>query len=112
VAGSTGRIAAYLAAAKARGESVAVYVPGRFVNYLAIGGLGFDGLRFFDDSPSLQGRFFPGIPIAVEAMEALVARPCPRVLIMSDSFGDRIKARLTPLLPAATVVTTLGDLLR
>ena len=112
VVGSTAKIAAYLAEARALGETIAVYVPGRFVNYLAIGDFGFHGLRFFDDSPSMHGRFYPGIPVPVEAMEDLVARPTPRVLIMSASFGDRIKARVAPLLPASTRWTTLDDVLR
>jgi len=112
VADTTARLARYLSEARALGEPVAIYVPGRFVNYIALGELPTDGLRFFDDSPALRGRYFPGVPIAVESMEDLAARPCPRVLIMSASFGAKIRARLLPLLPAATRITTLGELLR
>ena len=112
VARTTARLAAYLAEARALGQPVAVYVPGRFVNYVALGDLPVDGLRFFDDSPSMQGRYFPGLAIPVESMGELVARPCSRVLIMSASFGDRIRARLTPLLPAGTAITTIDTLLR
>ena len=67
-------------------------------------------VRFFDDSPALLGKFFPGVPIPVESMDALVARPCRRVLIMSASFGARIRARIAPLLPATTSIVTLDEL--
>lgn len=110
VARTTTRLAAYLMEAREAGESVAVYVPGRFVNYLALGGLPIEGVRFFDDSPLLQGRFYPGIPIVVQSMDDLVASPCLRILIMSASFGVRIKTRLAALLPVSTRITTFAEL--
>ena len=112
VARSAARLAGYLAEAGALGEPVAVYVPGRFLNYPALGGFSVDGIRCFDDSPALRGRYFPGVGVAVESLDDLVARPCPRVLIMSASFGEKIRTRLLPLLPATTRITTLGELLR
>ena len=104
------RISAYLADARACGEAVAVYVPGRFVNYAMLAQLPLQGVRFFDDSPALLGRFFPGIPIAVEDGAALVRSPCPRVLIMSTSFGAKIKTRLLRQLAASTKITILDEL--
>jgi hypothetical protein len=89
-----------------------VYVPARFVNYLAIGGLSLEGVRFFDDSVALRGSYYPGIPIRVETLDELVARPCARILIMSSTFGARIAARVRPLVPATTEITLLADLLR
>ena len=112
VARTTARLAGYLAEARALGAPVAVYVPGRFVNYLPLGGLSAEGIRFCDDSPALQGRYFPGVAIPVESLEDLVARPCPRVLIMSASFGEQIRARLLSRLPDTTRIATLGELLR
>jgi hypothetical protein len=109
---TTSRLDAYLTEARNANETVAIYVPGRFVNYVALGALPLDGIRFFDDSPALQGRFFPGIPVEVEPPEALVSRPCDRVLVMSASFGVRIKARLTAQVPSATRITTLAELLQ
>ena len=107
---TTARLAAWVAEAHALGEPAGIYVPGRFVNYVALGGLALEGLRFFDDSPALQGKFFPGIPIPVEPMEALVARPCARVLVMSASFGQRIRSRIARLLPPTTRIVTLDEL--
>ena len=112
VARTTRRLTDYLEEARDSREDVAIYVPGRFVNYLPLGGLPMRGIRFFDDSPALQGHYFPGIPIPVESLDDLIARPCPRVLIMSASFADTIKTRLLSRVPAATRVTTLGELLR
>ena len=112
VSRTSGKLAAYLAEARGLGESVAVYVPGRFVNYVPLVGLSVDGLRFFDDSTATHGRYFPGIPVAVESGDALVAKPTQRVLVMSTSFGRKIKTRLAPKLPPATRITTLDELLR
>ena len=108
---TTSRLAAYLAEARGVNESVAVYVPARFVNYVALGAFPLEGIRFFDDSPAMQGHFFPCIPIPVESPEALIARPCDRVLVMSASFGARIKARLSAQNPSTTRITTLAELL-
>ena len=112
VARTTQRLTEYLGEARDSREDVAIYVPGRFVNYIPLGGLPTSGIRFFDDSPALQGRYFPGIPIPVESLDDLIARPCPRVLIMSASFADKIKTRLLSRAPTTTRVTTLGELLR
>jgi hypothetical protein len=111
VARTTARLAAYFAEARALGESASVYVPGRFVNYVTLGGIPTAGLRFFDDSPMTKGKYFPGIDVAVEDQEGLVARPPSRVLVMSTSFGAKIKTRIAPLVPETRVVT-LDELLR
>ena len=111
VARTSARLAAWFAEARALGETVAVYVPGRFVNYASLAGIPTDGLRFVDDSPALRGRYFPGISVPVESMDELVIRPTDRVLIMSASFGAKIRARLAPLLPDDTRITELGELL-
>jgi carbamoyl-phosphate synthase large subunit len=109
---ATKRLATYLAEARARNRKVAIYVPGRFVNYVSLGALDLDGVRFFDDSPALHGRYYPGIKIPVENRHALIADPCDWVLIMSASFGTRIAAELRPVLPEATEILTLSGLLR
>jgi hypothetical protein len=58
-----------------------------------------------------KGKYFPGIDVAVEDQEGLVARPPSRVLVMSTSFGAKIKTRIAPLVPETRVVT-LDELLR
>ncbi len=110
VAQTTKRLEDYLSDARSKGESVGVYVPGRFVNYVAMAGLSVTGLRFFDDSAATHGKFFPGIAVAVENRDDLIKRPASRVLVMSKSFGKKIKDRLVPLLPSTTAITTLDEL--
>lgn len=110
VARTAGRIATFLTDARAVGESVAIYVPARFANYVTLAKLSLEGVRFFDDSPAMHGRYFPGIAVPVESSEALVANPCQRVLIMSTSFGAKIRARIAALLPVTTKITILDEL--
>ena len=112
VTGTAAHLAAYLTRARMLDESVGIYVPGRFVNYVLLGGLATEGLRFFDDSTALHGRYYPGVPVVVESRAQLLAQPSARVLVMSKSFGDRIREDLQPLLPATTHIDTLDDLLR
>jgi hypothetical protein len=50
------------------------------------------------------------VPIRIENRDDLVARPPAAVLIMSSSFGTKIKARLAPLLPASLPVVTIDEL--
>jgi carbamoyl-phosphate synthase large subunit len=109
---TTKRLSVYLAQAHALNRTVAIYVPGRFINYVPLGALTLERVRFFDDSPALHGRYYPGIRIPVESRDALIADPCDQVLIMSASFGARIAAELRPALPEATRIITLTELLR
>jgi carbamoyl-phosphate synthase large subunit len=110
VTSTADRISRFLSEARALGEQVAIYVPARFANYVMLADLLLEGVRFFDDSPAMQGRYFPGIAVPVESSEALVANPCQRVLIMSTSFGTKIKARIIALLPPTTQITLLDEL--
>jgi nucleoside-diphosphate-sugar epimerase/2-polyprenyl-3-methyl-5-hydroxy-6-metoxy-1,4-benzoquinol methylase len=107
---TTKQLCAYLDDARTKKQSVGVYVPGRFVNYVAMADLDIGNLRFFDDSAAMLGRFFPGVNVPVENRDDLVARPPARVLVMSKSFGKKIKERIVPLLPSTTQVTTLDEL--
>jgi carbamoyl-phosphate synthase large subunit len=107
---TAGRLAAFLDDARTRDETVAIYVPGRFVNFLAFADLPLDGVRFFDDSPAICGRYFPGIVVPVESGAALISNPCSRVLIMSTSFGAKIKAQLAERLPPKTLIKIIDEL--
>jgi hypothetical protein len=69
-------------------------------------------MRWFDDDPAVQGRFYPPIPIAVEGRDALLARPVDEILIASWTFGEALRDRLAdePAL-AGSRIRTLADVL-
>jgi hypothetical protein len=87
------------------GRSIGIYVPSRAVNALSLIGAPPRGLRFFDDNPTLQGTYFPGITVPVEPRACLLANPTDDLLIFSHTFGERLRSELTPRLPATRVIT-------
>ena len=90
-------------------KTLAIYVPSRAINMLTVNNLPIDHIRFIDDNPVLENKYFPGIEIPIEPGNKLFSRPTDHVLIYSSSFGDRILKKIKPLLPAETDVKTLGD---
>jgi len=92
------------------GTGVGIYVPGRFVNLTSCLEVDYAALRFFDDNPALHGTYFPGIPIRVENFQELQQRPPGSVLIMSLSFGGRIRDKVRASLGQQVEITTLGEL--
>ena len=51
-------------------------------------------MRFFDDDPAQQGKFLPPFPAAIAGRNDLLARPVDHLLIMSRTFGQRIRDSL------------------
>lgn len=98
-------------ATRAGGGTIGLFVPGRAANILQIRGTSLAGIRFFDDAAELEGTYFPGIDIPVESRESLYRSPPSLLLIMSLSFGAKIRDSLLPHLPAGVQVRLLGDLL-
>lgn len=86
--------------AAASAGSVGIFCPARA---LAILPQDVTGLRFFDDSPSLQGKYYPPFSIIVESRAALLAKPVDELWIMSRTFGRKLKAVLAPQLPATQI---------
>lgn len=84
----------------AKERSVGVYCPARALTILP---QDVNGLRFFDDSPSLQGKYYPPFSVVVESREALLAEPVDELWIMSRTFGRKLKAVLEPQLPATRI---------
>jgi SAM-dependent methyltransferase len=74
-----------------RKETLGVYCPGRFINYHYLLKIDRLTIRYFDDNPPAQGKFFPPIDIAVEPREALIKKPVNHLLIMSRSYDRLIK---------------------
>ena len=51
-------------------------------------------LRFFDDDPAQQGRFLPPFRAAITGRDALFSTPVEHLVIMSRTFGWRIRDSL------------------
>jgi SAM-dependent methyltransferase len=105
----------YAREALSDGGSLGVYCGGRFVNYhaqLAETLPGVRRTRWFDDDPALHGRFYPPVPIAVEARDALLAAPVDDLLIASWTFGAALREHLAsePAL-SGTRIRTFVDVL-
>jgi SAM-dependent methyltransferase len=75
---------------EAAGRSVGIYCPARALALLDPSAR----LRFFDDDPELQGRFYPPFACAVESRQALIADPVDDLWIMSRTFGPKLRAQL------------------
>lgn len=95
-----------------KGQTVGIYVPGRIVNALVISKIPLNGIRFFDDNPMLHNTFFPGINIKIESRAELLKNPPHAVLIMSNSFGKKIRQSLAPLLKEKTEILTWTDIFK
>ena len=81
---------ARLDAHRAAGRRVGIYCPARALALLDSG----SGLRFFDDDPDLQGRFYPPFECVVEPRRALLEEPVDELWIMSRTFGTALRAKL------------------
>jgi SAM-dependent methyltransferase len=110
--GNLERIGAYLARLRAADTTLGVYIPARFVNYQALLAERLPRLRYFDDDPLLEGRWYPPATGPVESRASLLAEPVPHLLVASWSYGERIAAslRAEPQL-ADTAIVTIADLL-
>jgi SAM-dependent methyltransferase len=62
-----------------------------------------DHLRFFDDSKSLQGKYYPPFQVVVESRDALIAEPVDELWIMSRTFGRQLKTVLEPQIPGTRI---------
>ena len=51
-------------------------------------------MRFFDDDNAQQGLYIPPFSSVIESRQDLLDNPVSTVLIMSRTFGDRIRRSL------------------
>jgi len=70
--------------------TVGIYCPARALGVLDPG----IPMRFFDDDENLQGKYLPPFNIPIESREALTVNPVTTVVIMSRTFGERIRSSL------------------
>jgi 2-polyprenyl-3-methyl-5-hydroxy-6-metoxy-1,4-benzoquinol methylase len=92
---------------KERRESVGVYVPWRIVNYLSLiqKKTKLPEINFFDDDPNVKGTYLPGFAIPIQDRQELLRDPPSLLLIMSPSFGNKIKGELEGRLRATRIIT-------
>jgi SAM-dependent methyltransferase len=50
--------------------------------------------RFFDDDQTQQGKYLPPFESPIESRESLLTRPVGTVVVMSRTFGERIRKSL------------------
>ncbi|MHC1753421.1 class I SAM-dependent methyltransferase [Humidesulfovibrio sp.] len=100
------RLVAFLKESLGRGEQVGCYSPFRALNVLALAGVSGEGVRFFDDDPCLHGKKLVGFPALVESRDQLLAMPPRYLVIMSYTFGEKLRNELAPLLPEGTTLLT------
>ena len=49
---------------------------------------------FFDDDPAQLGKFLPPFQVAIAGREVLFAKPVDHLVVMSRTFGQRIRDSL------------------
>lgn len=76
-----------------RESAVGVFCAARAVNLLHVTGRG-EGVRFFDDDARLHGKFYPPFGAPVESRAALLGRPVDELVVMSRSFGRKLRDEL------------------
>lgn len=79
--------------------SVGIFCPARALAILPQ----IEGMRFFDDSPTLQGKYYPPFTAPVESREMLLKNPPVELWIMSRTFGRRLRDELLPVLSQTNI---------
>lgn len=70
--------------------TLGLYCPGRALAVLDRA----TPMRFFDDDPAQRGKYLPPFAAPIEGWEALLAFPVDTVVVMSRTFGERIRINL------------------
>lgn len=91
-------------------KTLGVYVPSRFINTLHMSNIQDLKIRFFDDNPSVKGKYYPGFDIQIENKKDLINKPVDVLLIFSKAFGNKIKANIVNLIDVNTKVITWEEL--
>jgi SAM-dependent methyltransferase len=105
------RIGEIISQALSKGDStVGFYAPLRALPYLSFLGK-YSGFRFFDDTNHWYGCFFDGVDVPIENFEDLCLKPVSDLFIMSTTFGEIIKKKVTDQVPEIQRVITLSEML-
>ena len=90
-------------------NDVAVYTPIRAMNTLYL--LGYRNVRLLDDNSELHNRFLPFFNNIIESFSDIVSNPPKAILIMSRTFGHRLKEKCSnEILLKGVFIVTIEDL--
>ena len=84
----------FLEGAGNQNQSVGIYCPARALNLLTIIQPAVL-LRFFDDDPQLHNHYYPPFRIFIESRQDLLEHSVDHLIIMSRSFGSRLRTELS-----------------
>lgn len=98
--------------AQKRGKILGIYVPGRILNFITNLESPENYLRFFDDNPILEGTYYPGFKIPIETRKQLLGKLPDLVIIMSSSFGEKIKNELIKSINKKIDIITIDEIER
>jgi len=77
------------------GHTLGIYVPGRMINTLSVAEIPKRlCLRFFDDNPLLENKYYPSFPQKIENFDDLLRCPPDSVFVASRTFGKTIEERI------------------
>ena len=77
------------------GKKIGFYIPLRALPYLSlIDNIDKNSFRFFDDNPDLKNSLFDGFEIPIENIDTINSKPLDTLYILSDAFGDNLKAKV------------------
>jgi 2-polyprenyl-3-methyl-5-hydroxy-6-metoxy-1,4-benzoquinol methylase len=86
------------------------YVPLRALPYISSQGI-YNGFRFFDDTNHWHMNEFDGINVPVENFNDLMQNPVSDLMIMSLTFGEKIRNNIMEKFGNRINVMTLGDMI-
>jgi len=92
-----------------RGELLGMAAHGTLGIYCAARGLALLDpewpMRFFDDDPAQQDKFLPPFKVVIEACNELFAKPVDNLVILSRTFGHRIRDSLRAQGYSGSIIT-------
>ncbi|MGQ0761917.1 MAG: class I SAM-dependent methyltransferase [Acidobacteriota bacterium] len=74
-------------------SSVGIFCAIRAINLLHVLGVR-NNIRFFDDDARLHGKYYPPFDFPIESRSSFLTDPVDELIIMSRSFGSKIKHKL------------------
>lgn len=91
-----------------KNSSFGFYAPVRAFPYISIMNMN-SGFRFFDDTAYWHMKYFDGMDIPIENFEDLTKKSVENLIIMSPTFGEVIKQKVTAVFGKKIKVKNLTD---